>query len=306
MNPFLRWLLPMAAIPLLLGQVRAEGSKQLTPNTTATAGAALSDPANTRSGWLAHDVNFTGAGITNTSLSFLKPFGFNFNGVTFSEDHRMFVRVKAGETLLYGVHRVNNPITNANQRDLILTLRFGAGAGTVVQTTTLARDQASTTQSLLVDTQNGVIDNAAQAQAGPLPAAGGYQPLTYINNTGADQDFYLEFTQVNEGTDAVAFTNAQRFSTYDFWDLTVRNIVGAEQAGRLRSKLWSFSAGATAGRFSSTFALFPLVPDASAVNRWPASTPRTFFASPPTRAAPRLAPPTSPSRARARRWPADF
>ena len=38
----------------------------------------------------------------------------------------MFVRVKAGEMLLYGVHRANNPITDANQRDPILTLRFRA------------------------------------------------------------------------------------------------------------------------------------------------------------------------------------
>lgn len=61
-------------------------------------------------------------------MSFLKSFGFAFNGVVFFEEHRMFVRVKAGETLLYEVHRVNNPITDTNQRDPILTQRFGAGA----------------------------------------------------------------------------------------------------------------------------------------------------------------------------------
>ena len=62
MNHFLRWLLLIVAIPLLLGQAWAEGSKQLTPNTPATAGLALSDPANTRSGYLTHDVNFHGGG----------------------------------------------------------------------------------------------------------------------------------------------------------------------------------------------------------------------------------------------------
>ena len=60
-------------------------------------------------------------------LSFLKPSGFAFNGVAFSEEHRVFVRAKAGETLLYGAHRVNNPTTDASQRDPILTLRFGGG-----------------------------------------------------------------------------------------------------------------------------------------------------------------------------------
>jgi len=47
--------------------------------------------------------------------------------VVFFEEDRVFVRAKAGETLLYGVHRVNNPTTDASQRDPIPTLRFGGG-----------------------------------------------------------------------------------------------------------------------------------------------------------------------------------
>ena len=269
MNHLLRWLLLTNAL-LLPGWAWAEGSKQLTPNTTGTT-ADLTLATNTRSGFLSHDVNLGGTG--NTSLGFLKPAGYNYNGVAFSEDHRMVVRVKAGETLFYGVHRTptNQLAAGTNQRDLILTLRFGAGAGTAVQTTTLLRDVASANQVLLINTQNGVIDDAAQAQAGPLPTVGGYQPLSYTNITGADQDFYLEFTQLGEGTPGsydATFTIAQRFSTYDFWDLTVRTAGGVEQPGRLRSKLWSFSAGATDGRFSSAFAMFPLIPDASVTNRY--------------------------------------
>ena len=61
-------------------------------------------------------------------MSFLKPFGFAFNGVVFFEEYRVFVWVKAGETLLYGVHRANNLMTDAHQRDLIPTLCLGAGA----------------------------------------------------------------------------------------------------------------------------------------------------------------------------------
>ena len=69
------------------------GSKQPGPNTPATNGLALSDPLNTRSGWLTHNVNSLGGATNNTSPSFLTPLGFDFNGVVFSEDHRMFVRL---------------------------------------------------------------------------------------------------------------------------------------------------------------------------------------------------------------------
>lgn len=127
MNSFLRWLLLLsAALPLLPRGAWAEGSKQLTPNTN---NLALTDPANTRSGYLTHNVNFTGVGITNTSLGFLKPSGFSYNSVAFSEDHRMYVRVKADETLLYGIHRTNNGqlAAGTNQRDLTLTLRRRRG-----------------------------------------------------------------------------------------------------------------------------------------------------------------------------------
>ena len=77
---------------------------------------------------------------------------------------------------------------------------------------------------------------------------------------------------MNEGTPAgaydAAFTAFQRYSTYDFRDLTVRTSTGTEQPGRLYAKLWSFSAGAANGRFASTFALFPLIPDPSTASRY--------------------------------------
>ena len=100
MTPLLRWLLLPGTASLLPGRARAEASKQLTPNPTGTT-TVLSDPNNTRSGYLSHDVNIAGAGVTRgAGLSFLTPFGFAFNGVVFSEEHRVFVRAKAGETLL--------------------------------------------------------------------------------------------------------------------------------------------------------------------------------------------------------------
>ena len=125
MNPLLRWLLLLiGAASFLPGRARAEGLKQLTPNTTGPT-TILSDPINIRSGYFSHDVNTTGGHQERAGLSFLKPSGFAFNGVVFSEEYRVFVRVRAAETLLYGVHRVNKPIINANQHDPILTLCFG-------------------------------------------------------------------------------------------------------------------------------------------------------------------------------------
>jgi len=61
MTPLLRWLLLLSTASLLPGRARAEGSKQLTPNPTGTT-TVLSGPTNTRSGYLSHDVNTTGAG----------------------------------------------------------------------------------------------------------------------------------------------------------------------------------------------------------------------------------------------------
>ncbi|UOQ53923.1 beta strand repeat-containing protein [Hymenobacter cellulosivorans] len=245
----------------------AEGSRELTPNTAATAGVALNNNTNTRSGWLEHDANFANnAAAGNASRGFLKPFGYNYNGVVFSEDHRLYIRVKAGEYLYYGIHRINNVNNTGNQNDVILTLKYGAGAGTQVQQTTLTRNTATANtgapiwQSLL-NAQRGVIDNAAQNRFGPSITAGdgGYNPLVYQNTTGADQDFYIEFTQVNE----TALDERNRFSTYDFWDFTVRTTntaAGVERKGRLYSKQWAFSAGADNGVFSSTFSMFPMIP----------------------------------------------
>ena len=66
MNPLLRWLLLLIGTASLLpGRARAEGLKQLTPNTTGTT-TVLSDPTNTRPGYLSHDVNIAGAGVTRS------------------------------------------------------------------------------------------------------------------------------------------------------------------------------------------------------------------------------------------------
>ncbi|NVO85374.1 T9SS type A sorting domain-containing protein [Hymenobacter terrestris] len=250
---------------------RAEGSKQLTPNSNPTV--ALTDPANTRAGFLTHDA----IGGENVSLGFLKPRSWGTTALLFTEDYRMYVRLKPGETLYYGVHR--GVYAGGTFADLVLTVRYGTGEGTIVKQTTLARDQTSTGQALLNENQDGVIATALQAQQGPniiLPT--GYRALSYTNNTGSTQDFFVEFTQTGEFTDAgsqagfndlrnsagTAFTGERR-SEYDFWDFTVVGTDGQEKPGRLFSRFWAFTAGTSTGtnsflnRLSATFKLFPLV-----------------------------------------------
>ncbi|MFD2787185.1 T9SS type A sorting domain-containing protein [Hymenobacter rubripertinctus] len=242
--------------------IRAEGSRELTPNTSGTT-ANLTLATNTRAGYLTHDFNNIVAGQYQ-SQGFLKP--SSWSGGTnrpFSADYRLRVRLKAGETLFYGVHRIASAAGSGNQNDLILTLKYNSGATeTQAQSTTLARNTGSSRQTELLAAP-GVITNAAQVQAGPqvtgtASASTGYNPLIYTNNTGADRDFWVEFTQVGEG----AMSQGQKVSQYDFWDFTVRSNAGAtgqELRGRLRSKFWSFSTDSFTNLLSATFSLYPLV-----------------------------------------------
>ncbi|MGV3639281.1 MAG: hypothetical protein ACO1NZ_02105, partial [Adhaeribacter sp.] len=255
--------------------VFGEGSKQLTPGQNNTA---LTDPGNDRSGYLAHDANLPSAtGVGISSLSFLKPAGFSRNGATYSKDHRLYIRVKAGETMYYGVHRAIHDQTTANQGNLTITVRrtnaaTGVDDAGYSYAVTLTRNTSSTRQMLLTANQNGVIDNATEAANGPNRGAiggkaaitNGYSPLSVTNNTGADQDYYVEFTQVGESNMA----DETRFSVYDLWDFTVIDGTGTERQGRMRSKLWSFSAGGASNVFSRNFNMYPLVPAPDQTNKY--------------------------------------
>ncbi|WP_073105371.1 T9SS type A sorting domain-containing protein [Hymenobacter daecheongensis] len=256
--------------------VQAEGSQNLTPGTNTNAFTAAT---NDRCGYLVHNSDATSGGV-DISYGFLKPYNWvSPAGARFSPDYRLFIRLKAGEKLSYGVQRANDPnFTTSNYKDLILTLRYGNGTpeGTIVKQNTLARN--TTTTYLLNTNQPGVIDDYAQAAAGPLPATGGYDPLVYTNNTGADQDFFIEFTQLGEYTDtgtqpgfndlrtaAANFANSQSntgnriFSTYNLWDFTVTGTDNQIKTGRLFSRAWAFSSLAAANLLSSKFTLYPLV-----------------------------------------------
>ena len=184
-----------AAVGLLLVQFSvssvalAEGSKQLTPNRTGTP-TSLTDPGNTITGYLMHD-----SGPASTG-AFLKP--------NAPDDHRLFIRLKPGETLYYGLQRTDtNDGRTSNQGDVIITIKYRDGTEKVAQTTTLARNMAAgnPSQSLLLP-QSGVIDNATQNQAGPKTTANptGYDALTITCPAAAagPRDYWVELTQVGE------------------------------------------------------------------------------------------------------------
>ncbi|WP_188812327.1 T9SS type A sorting domain-containing protein [Hymenobacter cavernae] len=220
----------------------------------------------------------------------MKPSGYTNNGkFTYSDDQRMYVLLKPGETVYYGVHRIPHALNNVtngavNQHNLIISARWsadGKGIGTVGRVSKIYRDSstANTTAALrgsaFLTPQAGVIADTVQNRVGPkvggLPA-NGYTPLAYTNSTGATQYVWFEFVQEGEftatGTYNTAFTESQRFSTYDFWDFTVKDNAGVEKPGRLFSKQWAFSSGGGSNVFSAAFNMYPLIPSPLNVGRY--------------------------------------
>ena len=244
-------------LSILGNAVRAEGSKNLTPGTNPTAAAT---GPNDHIGYLQH-----GDGLN--SNNFLLP--------SASPEERLYVHLLPGDTLFYGVRRRNT------ERDkpvfYHLRLRVMLDENMPGQTTILAPTTIGRTENAPLAATNGVIASYAEAAAGPrykvaknLPAAG-YQPLYYVNPAnGTERDVWVEFFEVNaDGTNAPA----QRKSWYDLWDFTVRR--NGEKPGRLFAKNWSFTGGDFTWQFSTSFALYPLIPNPNAVGGYAAS--ESFF-----------------------------
>ncbi|MFT5642071.1 MAG: hypothetical protein ACI9A7_002178, partial [Cyclobacteriaceae bacterium] len=201
----------------------AEGSKNLTPN-------------NGDLGFLQHDDG-------GNSNGFLKSTG--------TADERLYVFIKNGETFYYGLHR---RLTNSGTTQDDLTILLYDNADSEVSSNTLLRDQTSGRQSLFQTPQSGVINDETEALAGPeaiILDGSGYSALSYVNNTGTDQAFYIVFRQ--------GATDNGVKSWYDIWDFSVYD-GSVEKPGRLYSKGWSFTTASGGGELSSDFQLFALVP----------------------------------------------
>ncbi|NVO83485.1 T9SS type A sorting domain-containing protein [Hymenobacter terrestris] len=243
-----------------LTSAKAEGSKNLTPGT-ANPVAPANGP-NDRVGFLQHN---DGANSNN----FLLPAA--------SANERMYVRMQPGDTLFYGLRR-----TASGEQNDRLRLRI-VDAGTTLQTTTLQIDGGTNINNARLAPAPGVIANYGEAATGPrlkgfvgglptLPASG-YNPLYYVNSGLVARDVWVEFAQVDAtGTQVFAASN-QGKSWYDIWDFTVRN--RGEKPGRLYARTWSFTGGSFTSQYSTSFGLYPLIPNPNAVGGYAAN--ESFF-----------------------------
>ncbi|MDW3193810.1 MAG: T9SS type A sorting domain-containing protein [Cytophagales bacterium] len=224
----------LAALSFLLVPILsfAEGSKNLTPSATGTA-----TTANNFVGYLMHDQEFGTSG--------------NFLNAAATADERLYIHIKAGETVYMGFRRIL-PLTNFRLGgntfgNATLTLR--ENDGTLVNTFGFTAD-AGTTQSSGFASGTGVIESYAEALAGPAAVVGvsGYNAISYTNTTGSDQDFYIELVEAG-GEE----------SWYDLWDVSVYDGT-TEKPGRMFCKRWAFNGGAFGQQFSDDFQLFIRIP----------------------------------------------
>ncbi|MEQ8550141.1 MAG: T9SS type A sorting domain-containing protein [Cyclobacteriaceae bacterium] len=222
MKGFFKALIYFSFSLIVIFNTTAEGSKNLIPN-------------NGDRGYLQHDDG-------GNSNNFLKS-----NGV--AED-RLYVYVKDGERLYYGLRRI---VTNTGGDHGDLTILLYDSDNNLVSSQTILRDQASTNDATFQSPQDGVIDSKAEALAGPRAVVGGagYRALSYLNNTGTDQAFYIVFDQGAPG--------ANRKSWYDIWDFSVYDN-NEEKPGRLYCKAWSFTGAGDNNALSNDFQLYAAVP----------------------------------------------
>ncbi|WKN46314.1 T9SS type A sorting domain-containing protein [Tunicatimonas pelagia] len=226
----------------MLAYVYAEGSKNLTPNNTGSTSGS-----NQFIGYLQHDDG-------DNSGDFFKPGA--------SDTERVYIYISNGETLYYGFRRRQ---TNENDNlgtadpdifgDLVVTIRDNAG--NIVQRDTIFADRTSPRNRLFRTAQDGVIESYAQAAAGPSAVVGasGYRAISYTNNTGLSEDFYVEVYQIDVNDPTTEITEK---SWYDLWDFSVFD-GSEERPGRIHAKSWSFSAGTGNARLSTEFQMFSLI-----------------------------------------------
>ena len=273
-------------ILLLLGCffLKGQGSRVLAPNYQGTGAlVAPTSPApdtNDDFAWLEHDSGLSG----------------NFLDPSAPADERVYVYLRDGETLRYGIRRIarryqagvaygSATIEGGNNQDV--TIIIYDNGGTIVQATHYGNDTGSDGDATLISANGvtdvvapinipGIIDDVAESLIGPeftfnsiTYNSGGYDPREYTNNTGSDQSFYIAFLQddytfSDEATLITAINGAtiadiNERSWYDLWDFTVYD--GAEEkTGRLYSRRWNFTAQYFENRLADEFLMYVRVP----------------------------------------------
>ncbi len=242
MRKFLSFLMLLLFCATL---VFAEGGKNLTPANTGTANGA-----NRFIGYLQN-------GDANNSLSFLgAPGELNYN-----TDHILRIKVKAGETVYWGLNR--NLVRGVSSNAIVRVQLRRLDDNTVVQTTDLTSASGEA-----LDVGAGVINSYTEMAAGPAAIAGatGYNAVSYTVPTTIVGGIDLAFEVLDDliGVDLRTFADRD---VYHFWDISVFD-GNTEKPGRLHSKFWSFSANSFTARLSTDFKMFTAVPDGGAVGKY--------------------------------------
>lgn len=158
----------------------------------------------------------------------------NTNG--YDPGHRFYVYVKEGETVYFSFRATANNRSFGwyyDSRSQGANNKFPDGTS------------GSGRQPISINGRSSTNNNLTQAETvtGPAPFRnGGYSTSGYnskggsfINNTGADRAFWLEFN------------SSRSRDNYNFeiedWDVTVVNAAGIQQTGRVYSKYWSLING---------------------------------------------------------------
>lgn len=226
------------------------------------------------------------AAYSSTSVSgygtrgfFLLPTNDGLTGTTYeanyNPEHRLFVYVKAGETVYWGFRAGTTAVGqwrvrwffDADDTSFYPNAKTAAEGMTVVSFSNgmYSYDVGGNTYKQFY--AQGVTENyqgrpfsALQAQIGPaqLGNTGGYTAHYFTNTTGVDRAFWVEFTNTSDD-----YINIGGFHI-DFWDITVANASGIVQNGRVYSKFWSISNSRTAPDVTSLTITAPGVADAFA------------------------------------------
>lgn len=162
-------------------------------------------------------------------------------GTPYNPAHRMYVWVKANETVFYGFR------TSSGNSTVDFNWYYDNSSTGYYPTATtspnrvLVHDQGITQGS---GGATGRPSNAAAATAGPSQVTGnGYTAYSFKNNTGSDRAFWVEIESNN--------------LEFNYWDVTVASGSAGNytrQNGRLYCKYWSVvnDLPTTAGSSSST------------------------------------------------------
>ena len=256
--------------------LNGQGSRILAPNYAGTGSLVAPSATNNDFAWLEHDVGDAGFGV----IDFLDP--------SVASDQKLYVYLRQGETLRYGIRRIpvrhdgTNPWSSATiqSTNQDLTIFISQTDNTIVQATHFDTDTGSDGDATLTTSNgsgaDGIISTVAESLLGPefifnatTFNSGGYTPREYTNNTGSDQAFYIAFLQddytftdestliTDIGTAAIADVNIR--SNYDLWDFTVYD-GSEEKTGRLYRKNWIMSAQDVDNLLADEVELFIRVP----------------------------------------------